>query len=162
MGSSLANAGGPSVGNQAAGSSIAAAGLSAYGEILKSQGVAAGDTFKANILEENAGRGQVHAAETGADMSRKLSLDLGNIDAIRAAAHTDPTSPTGAAIRDNAENIGLTQKSIAVDQIMAQSRQEQDEAAYLRSASKSALLSGDISAGADILSALGKAIPGMG
>lgn len=152
MGSSPQSAG-------AAGTSIAGAGLQAYGEILKSQGVAAGDTFKSEVLEQNAQRGQVQAAEVGADMSRKLSLDLGNIDAIRAAAHTDPTSPTGAAIRDNAENIGLSQKSIAVDQIMAQSRQEQDEAAYLRSASKAALFSGDISAGADLLGAVGKIDP---
>ncbi len=158
MGSSPQSAG-------ASGFSIAGAGLSAYSDILKGQGVAAGDTFKAEVLEQNAQRGQVQAAEVGADMSRKLSIDLGNIDAMRAAAHTDITSPTGAAIRDNAENIGLTQKSIAVDQIMAQSRQEQDEAAYLRSASKTALLSGDIGAGADIFGALGKAtqnIPGLG
>lgn len=143
----------------ASGTSIAGAGLQAYGEILKSQGVAAGDTFKADVLEQNAQRGQVAAVQTGGDMTRKLNIDLGNIDAMRAAAHTDITSPTGAAIRDNAENIGLTQKSIAVDQIMAQSRQQQDEAAYLRSAGKQALLAGDVSAGADVLGALGKAIP---
>lgn len=150
MGSSPQSAG-------ASGDSIAGAGLQAYGEILKSEGVAAGDTFKAEVLEQNAQRGEVQAVQVGADATRKLANDLGNIDAIRAAVHTDPTSPTGAAIRDTAENIGLTQKTIAVDQIMAQSRQEQDEAAYLRSASKQALLAGDISAGADILSALGKA-----
>lgn len=149
MGSSPQSAG-------ASGTSIAGAGLQAYGEILKSQGVAASDTFKSEILEQNAQRGQVQAAEVGADMSRKLSMDLGNIDAIRAAAHTDPTSPTGTAIRDNAENIGLSQKSIAVDQIMAQSRQEQDEAAYLRSASKAALFSGKIDAASDVISALNK------
>jgi hypothetical protein len=71
------------------------------------------------VLEQNAQRGQVAAVETGADSTRKLSIDLGNIDAMRAASHTDIRSPTGAAIRDTAENIGLTQKSIAVDQIMA-------------------------------------------
>jgi hypothetical protein len=152
MGSSPQSAG-------ASGSSIGGAVLQSYGEILKSQGVAAGDTFKADVLEQNAARGEVAAVQTGGDMTRKLNNDLGNIDAMRAVAHTDITSPTGAAIRDNAENIGLTQKSIAVDQIMAQSRQEQDEAAYLRSAGKQALLAGDISAGADILGALGKAIP---
>lgn len=150
MGSSPQSAG-------ASGTSIAGAGLQAYGDVLKGQGVAAGDTFKAEVLEENARRGNVAAVQTGADVTRKLANDLGNIDAIRAAVHTDVTSPTGAAIRDSAENIGLTQKAIAVDQIMAQSRREQDEAAYLRSAGKQALLAGDISAGADILSALGKA-----
>jgi hypothetical protein len=105
MGSSLANAGGPSVGNQAAGSSIAGAGLQAYGEILKSQGVAAGDTFKADVLEQNGARGDVAAVQTGGDFTRKLNIDLGNIDAMRAAVHTDPTSPTGAAIRDSEGGI---------------------------------------------------------
>lgn len=150
---------GSSQGAGASGASIAGAGLQAYGDILKGQGLAAGDIFKAENLEQNAERGKVHAVEAGADFSRKLSTDLGNIDAIRAASHTSPTSPTGAAIRDTAENIGLTQKSIAVDQIMAQSRKDQDEAAYLRSASKYALFGGELSAGADILGSLGKAIP---
>jgi hypothetical protein len=53
-------------------------------------------------------------------------------------AHTDPTSPTSAAVRDLNETLGLTQKSIAVDQIMAQSAQEESDAAYLRSAAKTA------------------------
>jgi hypothetical protein len=44
------------------------------------------------------------------------SLRRGNIDAVRAAAHTDPTSPTGAAIRDWNAALGLTQKTIAIDQ----------------------------------------------
>ena len=46
------------------------------------------------------------------------------------------------AIRDNAETIGLTQKSIPVDNVMAQSRQDQSDAACPRSAAKTALLSG--------------------
>ena len=70
---------------------------------------------------------------------------------MRAAAHTDPTSPTGAAIRDWHEQLGLTQKSIALDNILSQSRQEESEALYLRSAAKTALLAGDISAGAGLL-----------
>jgi hypothetical protein len=85
-------------------------------------------------------------------------MDLGNIDTIRAAAHTDPTSPTGAAVRDYHESVGLSQKSIAVDNILAQSRQEDAEAAYLRQAGKSALLSGEISAGAGLLGAVGQGL----
>jgi hypothetical protein len=158
MGQPLADAGGPSVKNQASGASITGAGLGAYGDVLKGEGVAAGDNYKAAALEDAAQRGRVAAVETGAQYSNKLASTLANIDAIRAAAHTDPTSPTGAAVRDWTEQLGLSQKSIAVDQIMAQSRQEQDEAAYLRSASKTALLSGDISAGADIVGAFSKAL----
>jgi hypothetical protein len=158
MGQSLANAGGPSAKSQAAGTSIVGAGLSAYSDILSSQGTAAGANYKAAALENAAQRGKVAAAQTGASASEKLARDLGNIDAVRAAAHTDPTSPTGAAIRDWNETLGLTQKSISIDQIMAQSAQEQSDAAYLRSSAKTALLGGEISAGADILKAVGPAL----
>ena len=144
----------------ASGFSVAGAGLSAYGDIVRAQGIQAGDVFKANVLQENAQRGRVAAVETGAQFSQKLASDLGNIDAIRAAAHTDPTSPSGAAVRDYHEQIGLTQKAIAVDTLMAQSRQQDAEAQYLRQAGKSALMSGYISAGADIFKGLSSALGG--
>jgi hypothetical protein len=137
------------------GASIAGAGLGAWGSVVQAQGVQQGDIFKANMLEANAQRGEVAAVQTGGDYTRKLAIDLGNIDILRASAHTDPTSTTGAAIRDTNEQFGLTQKSIAVDNIMAQARQQEAEAAYLRSAGKSALLSGEISAGAGLLGAVG-------
>lgn len=132
----------------AAGTPIAGAGVGAYAQILSSQGTAAGMNYKAASLENAAARGRVAALQTGASASERLAADLGNIDAVRAAAHVDPTSPTGAAIRDLHESLGLTQKSIAVDRIMAQSAQETSDAAYLRSVSKYALLGGELSAGA--------------
>jgi hypothetical protein len=49
MGSSLANAGGPSLKQQAAGTSIAGAGLSAYSDLLSSQGTAAGSLRAAAV-----------------------------------------------------------------------------------------------------------------
>jgi hypothetical protein len=158
MGQSLANAGGPSAKSQAAGTSIVGAGLSAYSDILSSQGTAASENYKAASLENAAARGRVAAAQTGAFETEKLVQTLGNIDAVRAAAHTDPTSPTGAAIRDWNETLGLTKKSIDVDNIIAQSRQEDSDAAYLRSASKYALLGGELAAGSDILKAVGPAL----
>jgi hypothetical protein len=143
--------------------SVGGAGLKAYGDITSAQGVAAGDTFKAQMLEQNAQRGQVAAVQTGAAMSAKLAQTLGNIDAVRAASHSDITSPTAAAYRNQQEQLGLSQKAIAVDQILAQSRQEEDEAAYLRRAGKFALTQGYISAGADVLSGAAKAFtPGVG
>ena len=130
---------------------------------MASQGVAAADDYKASTLENAAQRGKVSAAQTGGDLTRKLSNDLANIDAVRAAAHADPTSPTGAAIRDWSETLGLTNKRIAVDNILAQSRQEQADAAYLRSAGKTALLGGKLGASASLLTSISKAmtpIPG--
>jgi hypothetical protein len=107
----------------------------------------------------------VASTQTGAKESIQLDNTLGTIDAVRAAAHADPTSPTGAAIRDWNEQLGLSKKAIDVDNIVAQSRQEMDDAAYLRSAGKTALLGGEIGAGSDLLTALSKAmapVPGGG
>jgi hypothetical protein len=139
--------------------SIGGLGLSAFSSILSSQGTAAADNYKAASLENAAARGRVAAAEMGASLSEKLARDLGNIDAVRAAAHADPTSPTGAAIRDWNETLGLTEKSISVDNVLAQSRQQDSDAAYLRQAGKTALMSGYISAGSDILKGIGQAAP---
>jgi hypothetical protein len=61
-------------------------------------------------------------------------------------------------ISDWSESLGLTNKTIAIDNIVAQSRQEESDAAYSRSASKYALFGGDLSAGADILKAAGPAL----
>jgi hypothetical protein len=141
----------------ASGTSVAGAGLAAYSDLLKGQGTAAGENYKAASLENAAARGRVASVQTGAAETEHLVNALGNIDAVRASANADPTSPTGAAIRDWNETLGLTKKSIDVDSIMAQSQQESSDAAYLRSASKYALLGGKLAAGSDILSSLNKA-----
>jgi hypothetical protein len=160
----------------AAGFSLASAGFTAEGALLQgkgaqlqAQGVAAADTFKAEQLERAAEYGDLKAAQTAGQMTRNLNVTLGNIDAIRAAAHTDPTSPTGAAYRGMVEEVGGEQKGITVDSILAQSQEDTANAAYLRQASGRALLSGDISmqageitASADILKSISGAIPGLG
>jgi hypothetical protein len=143
----------------ATGASIASMGLSAYSDVLKGQAVQQADIFKAGILEENAKRGEAAAVETGGDLTRKLANDLGNIDAIRAASRTSINSPTGAAISDTFEQRGLLQKSITVDSIMAQAKQQQSEADYLRMAGSQALKIGYLSAATDAAAALAKATP---
>jgi hypothetical protein len=56
----------------------------------------------------------------------------------------------------------LTQKSISVDNIIAQSNQEASDAAYMRSAAKTGLLSGYIGAGAGLLGGVGQGLSGLG
>lgn len=136
--------------------SLASAGLSAYGTALKGQGENAADEYKAESLERSAEVGKTKAAQTNAQMSEQENSMLGNIDAVRAAAHADPTSPTGAAIRDTAEYQAGRQKSITVDNILEQADQDTADAAYLRSAGKYALMTSDIAAAAGV----GKALSG--
>lgn len=149
----------PSAGptGSATGASLASLGLSAYSDILKGQGVQSADNYKAASLENAAKRGHVAAVQTGAKETIALDNTLGMIDSVRAAAHADPTSPTGAAIRDWNETLGLTKKSIDIDNIIATTKQEESDAAYLRQAGKNALNMGYLNAGTDIFSALAKA-----
>jgi hypothetical protein len=137
---------------------MASSGLKAFGDIYAAQGKAEGAKYRAATLEANAQRARVSAVQTGAAESQQLATTLGNIDAVRAAAHGDPTSPMAGAYRDMNEDLGLTKKAIDVDNIMAQARQDDSDAAYLRTSAKYALTSGYISAGSDVLSALSKAV----
>jgi hypothetical protein len=149
-------------GSSAGGMSLASAGLSAYSTILQSQGTASADEFQANKLETAATYGDLKAVQTGGQMTRNLNTTLGNIDAVRAAANTDPSSPTGAAVRSNQEAIGTSNKNITVNSILQQSTQERNDAAYYQSAAKNALFAGDIGAAAGIAGAIGKGLSTAG
>jgi hypothetical protein len=162
MGASGAGAGIGSAASAAGGTSLASIGLQAYATILQSQGTANADEYQAAKLESAATYGELKAAQTGGQMTRSLNNTLGNIDAVRAAANTDPSSPTGAAVRDNQEAIGNDQRSIAVNSILAQSNQDRNDAAYYKSAAHNALLSGGISAAAGVFSGITKGLSGSG
>ena len=154
------------MGPAASGMSLASGLMSAYGETLKAKGVAEGDIYKAQTLERAATYGELKAEQVGGQMTRNLNVTLGNIDAIRAAARTDPSSPTGYAVSAQAEAIGTEQRTITVDSLKAQAQEEEANAAYLRQAGAEALTTGNISAigsllktGSGALSSLG-AFPG--
>lgn len=141
--------------------SLASVGLSAAGQYSQAQGTSAADQFKAEQLDQAAQYGELKAVQTNAQMTRNLSMTLGNIDAVRAAAHTDPTSPTGAAVRDYVETTGTEQKDITVNNITQQARMDEANAQYLRQASSTALLGGDLSIAATLLKGAA-GLPGMG
>lgn len=157
MGTSGSGGGGGG-GSSAGGNSLASIGLSAYSTILSAQGTAAADEFQSAKLERAATYGELKAVQVGGQMTRSLNRTLGNIDAVRAAANTDPTSPTGAAFRDNQEQIGTDQRLTTVNSIMAQAMQDRSDSAYYKSAASDALFAGEISAAAGIA----KGIAGLG
>jgi hypothetical protein len=136
------------MGAAAGAASLASAGLGAYANLLKAEGTATADEYQAKRLEVAAQYGEVKADQTSAQMTRSLNTTLGNIAAVRAAANTDPTSPTGQAMINHAEEIGGEQRSIAVNSILQQARQDRSDAAYYRQASSDAMLAGEIGAGA--------------
>jgi hypothetical protein len=142
--------------------SVASAGLSAVSTGMQAQGTAAADQYKAQQLEEAAKYGELKATQTSADMTRNLVTTLGNIDAVRAAAHVDPTSPTGASVRENVEELGNQQRSIKVSSIEQQARMDESNAAFMRQAGDQALLGGDLSIAGTLLKAGSGAIGGGG
>ena|ERR1700683_2571960 len=141
--------------------SIASLGLGAIGSITSAEGTSSADKYKAEELDRAAQYGELKATQTNAQLTQNLNMTLGNIDATRAAMHDDPTSPTGAAVRGQVEAIDTSKKNIQVDSIEAQAQEDEANAAYMRSASSTALLSGDLSAGAGILKGFA-GLPGLG
>ena len=136
--------------------SLAALGLSAYSSIEKGKAGKAADEFQASRLERAAEYGRVAAAQTSAVLTERLNTTLGNIEAVRAAGHTDPTSPTGVAIEDRASYLGERTRNIQVSNILGQVTQEESDAAYMRYVGTQSLLSGYLGAAIDVAGGLGK------
>ena len=128
----------------AGGMSLAATGFKMLGDYTSSRAEAGADVYKSEVLEEQATYGRLKADQTNAQMTRNLAITLGHVDAVRAAMHTDPTSPTGAAVRGEMEATGQMKKEITVENIMQQARMDEANAAYMRTQPSNALLSGDI------------------
>jgi hypothetical protein len=131
--------------------SIASIGLAAASQGVAASGTASADQFKAQQLDEAATYGELKAQQTNAQMTRNLTMTLGNIDAVRAAQRADPTSPTSVAVRDYVESTGTEQKDITVANIEEQARTDEAGAAYMRQAAGTALLGGDLSIAGTLL-----------
>ena len=141
-----------------AGFQFGASMLQAQGEKIAAQGRATGYQYEAEKADVNAQYGELKAAQVSGQLTRNLNMTLGNIDAIRAAARTDVTSPTGAAVRNTMEAAGMEQKGIEVGNILAQAEQSKADAAYYRQAATTALLAGKTAAEGDIMGGIGKAV----
>jgi hypothetical protein len=149
------------MGVTAAVAAVAGAGASAYGAVKAGEGQQAADQFQANQLKTKAEYAGAAAAETNAAMTDKLATTLGNIDVIRAAGHTDPTSPTSMALRSRATEVSNQDRAIKVGNILAQQSADIAGATYLRSAGDFALNMGYLTAGADVATAIGKTNPNL-
>jgi hypothetical protein len=129
---------------------------------VSSRAEAGADVYKSELLEQQAEYGRLKATQTNAQLTRNLAISLGHLDAIRAAGHTDPFSPTGAAVRGEMEAQGQMRKDITVENILQQTRMEEANAAYMRSAASNALLAGDIAMTGTAFEGLAGAMKGMG
>jgi hypothetical protein len=134
----------------ASASSIASLAFGAASSIAKGYGTQAADEFQADRATRAAELGRTQAALTDVTYRENLNTTLGNIDAIRAAARIDPTSPTTAALRDYNTMISDRQRMAAVGSIRQQSAEDEAGAVYLRKAGDFALKMGFLNAATGI------------
>ena len=142
--------------------SLAATGFKMLGDYPSSRAEAGAEVYKSELLEQQAEYGRLKAAQTNAQLTKNLAITLSHVDAVRAAMHIDPTSPTGAAVRGEMEATGQMRKDITVENILQQTRMDEANAAYLRSQSSNALLSGDIAMLGDAFQGMAGVLGGPG
>lgn len=108
--------------------------LSIGSGFLKGEGDQAAADFQSEKAKRSAEYGRLAATQTDAQMRENLNIQLGNIDAVRAAAHVDPNSPTSIAIKDRTQMVGDRARSIQVGNIMAQAAQDEADSQYFQQA----------------------------
>ena len=146
----------------AGGMSLAATGFKVLGDYVGSRAEAGADVYKSELLEQQAEYGRLKATQTNAQLTRNLAITLEHVDAVRSAMHVDPSSPTGAAVRGEMEATGTERKGITVENILQQARMDEANAAYMRSQSSNALLSGNIAMLSDAFQGAAGAFKDMG
>jgi hypothetical protein len=139
---------------------LAATGLSAAGALTGGMTASQGDKLEAQNATNAAQIGQTKAAETDADMRRKLTSQLANISAIRGGAGLNPNSPTGAAIEANVSGVSGQSRTQAVENIQNQSEMDQQAAQFYTSSASSALMGGELGAAGSIFKGLAGALGG--
>jgi len=146
----------------AGGMSLAGMGFKMLGDYTSSRAEAGADVYKSELLEQQAQYGRLKADQTNAQMTRNLAITLGHVDAVRAAMHADPTSPTGAAVRGEMEAEGTMRKGITVENILQQTRMDEANARYMASQASNAILGGNIAMLGEFFTAGSSAYKGMG
>lgn len=138
--------------------SLASVGLKAYGQIEAGKGEQAAAEFKKQELEQAAKYGELEAKQRhGADLYN-LSTKLGLFDAGRAAAGTDPTSPTGVALRSGIERLDFEGAAITQANARAQIEKQSREATFMGEAGEYAMGLSKIGAFATLAGGIGPSL----
>lgn len=137
--------------------SVASLALTVASDVTKGNATQASDNFQADRLQRAADFGQTQATLTDTTMRENLNTTLGNIEAVRAAAFTDPTSPTSIALMDQSSERSERQRLAAVGSERAQSEEDMASADYLRKAGDFAVTQSYLSAATDVAGGLAKA-----
>lgn len=123
----------------AIGATLASAGLSVASGVMQGQGQAAAYRAKEAQAQRTAFDARVAADQTDSQLRDELTVTLGNIDAIRAAAGVGADSPTGDAIRAKQTQVSDAQRRIRVGNLQSQADQAASDALFYHSAAGNAL-----------------------
>jgi hypothetical protein len=134
--------------------SVAATGLQVAGTLQAGQAAAAGENQRAQQAANASAIGRAKAAQTDAYMRDSLASTMGNIMAVRAAANTDPSSPTGFAVLNRQENLGDEARAQKVANINNQADSDASAAIFYRNSAENALTGSYLSAGGRLASGL--------
>ena len=137
--------------------SVAATGLSAGGSIMQGMRGSQGAQMEAKNAANAAEIGKIKAEQTTGDMTRRLTSQLANIEAVRAGAGLDPNSPTGRAISAQVGGVGDLNRTAAMTTISAQISADQNAEKFYTQSASDALLGGFMGAAGSVLKGIGGA-----
>lgn len=146
----------------ASAASVASLGMTVAGDIMGGSAKQAANDYQAARLEQAAQFGKTQAALTDATMRENLNNTIGTINAVRAAAGVDPSSPTTSAMVEMNSERSNRQRLAAVGSINSQVAEQEASAKYLREAGDFAVTQSYVKAGTDVFSAVAKSPFGFG
>jgi len=137
----------------AAGASLAGAGLKAEGVYEQGKAQASSYQWQAYQAEKDKEIAVAQREFIGAEGTQKMMTDLGNLHAIRAAANTDPMSPTGGAL-ENIQRIDFMNMAGAMATKTAQADADAAAMQYYGAMSQYAEKAGKYGAGVSLFTSI--------
>lgn len=131
--------------------------LDAGSKIYKAHGEQAGQEFMAERDKRAAEIGRLRADQTDVHDREQLNTTLANLDAVRAAANIDPSSPTTAALKAEETRVSDRERMTKVANLRAQAEEDDLTARYRHKVGKQALIGGYLGAASSIGKGLGSA-----
>lgn len=120
--------------------------LQGASSLFKGYGESQGQGYQAAVAERDAQVARIQAAQTDTQLREDLNRTIANIGSIRASAGVDANSPTTMAVMDEQKRVADRERRIRVGSLEMQATAKDSEAAFRRSAAKTALIGGGLDA----------------
>lgn len=145
----------------AAAAAAISTGFQVAGSVAGAYGQKQGADQAAYAAQRRVEAGKLKALQTDTALREELASTIGNIEAVRAAANTNPNSPTIMAIKQNTRGRMDEDRKRQVGNIESQVAQDQAAVRFYRSYGRRAMVGGLLTAGGQLASAGAKSIAGI-